>query len=84
MIEQAFGLLKGKWRRLMFLPFRSMQRICYFINACLVLHNLGILVDGRLYDDDEDYQEDVEEVGEYGNDDISGEAKRDRLRMDYC
>ncbi|KAK3929250.1 Protein ANTAGONIST OF LIKE HETEROCHROMATIN PROTEIN 1 [Frankliniella fusca] len=54
-IERAFALLKGKWRRLKYLPSYSLDYQLDHIMACLVLHNFIILegedCDGGEFDD---------------------------------
>lgn len=41
-IENAFGLLKGRFRQLLYLEFWTVDRATQFILACCVLHNLCI------------------------------------------
>ncbi|KAG0441025.1 hypothetical protein HPB47_016068 [Ixodes persulcatus] len=41
-IENAFGLLKGRFRQLLYLEFWSVNKATQFILACCVLHNLCI------------------------------------------
>ena len=50
-IEQAFGVLKNRWRILKCLPV-TVERSVTIINACVVLHNFCILNDD-VWDDDE-------------------------------
>lgn len=89
-IENAFGLLKGRFRQLMRLDFTTVQRCCKFIIACCTLHNLCLL--------DDDYFDDFLEEGSaeqfehneenfnfieydrhYRHDKIEGEEKRNLL-----
>ena len=42
-IEQAFGMLKGRNRRLKYLDQNSMSVICYTICTACVIHNICIL-----------------------------------------
>ncbi|KAH6948869.1 hypothetical protein HPB50_026620 [Hyalomma asiaticum] len=52
-IENAFGLLKGRFRQLLYLEFWSVERATLFILACCVLYNLCIDAgDTELVDDD--------------------------------
>ena len=39
-IENAFGLLKQRFRQLIRLDFFSVERMCKFVLACCVLHNM--------------------------------------------
>lgn len=41
-IENCFGLLKQRFRQLMRLDFFTVERMCKFVMACCVLHNLCI------------------------------------------
>lgn len=42
-IERAFGMLKGRFRRLKYINVKSVQEICEIIVATCVLHNICIL-----------------------------------------
>ncbi|XP_037502433.1 putative nuclease HARBI1 [Rhipicephalus sanguineus] len=53
-IENAFGLLKGRFRQLLYLEFWSVKRATLFILACCVLHNLCIQAGDTELVDDED------------------------------
>ena len=57
-VERAIGLLKRRWRRLLFLDFLDLRLTVHFIIATCVLHNFCILhddfYDGYLMDDDSD------------------------------
>lgn len=82
MIERAFALLKGRFRRLKFLDMNIDKMIPYVIIACTVLHN--ICLDGIDEDDIEDYiEEGWEENDEVYNENIPneqvGEMKREYL-----
>ena len=96
-IEQAFGLLKCKWRRLSFVPFRTMRRTVYLVRACCILHNLGLMLKGDQYDrmdpEDMEYlaalvvneQNEIEGEFEEANEENvqTGAAKRDLLRFNH-
>ena len=41
-IEQAFGMLKGRYRRLKYIDQGSVETICYTICSACVLHNICI------------------------------------------
>lgn len=41
-IEQAFGMLKSRFRQLFYCKLRSNEVLLHFIRACVVLHNLCI------------------------------------------
>ncbi|XP_034231503.1 protein ANTAGONIST OF LIKE HETEROCHROMATIN PROTEIN 1-like [Thrips palmi] len=49
-IEQAFGLLKGKWRRLKYLHVHSEEDIVNHVVACVMLHNF-LLCQGEPIDE---------------------------------
>ncbi|XP_062583073.1 putative nuclease HARBI1 [Saccostrea cucullata] len=78
-IERAFGLLKGRFRRLHYLETKKLQTSCDIGIACCVLHNFCI----KHGDNGDEF---VEEQFEYINNDIAmgavdetGSAKRDRI-----
>ena len=48
-IERAFGLLKGRWRRLKLVP-ANVEKIPNIIVACCVLHNLCLLEEDEVED----------------------------------
>lgn len=63
-IENAFGLLKQRFRQLRYIELTSVDKISEFIMACCVLHNLCLdagdtAVDDILCDDDQGQQWDV-------------------------
>ena len=41
-IEQSFGMLKGRYRRLKYLDQNSMEKICFTICTACVMHNICI------------------------------------------
>ena len=52
LIEQAFGMLKGRFRRLKYLEQNKMNIICYTVCTACVLHNVCI------------WQQDLDEIQE--------------------
>lgn len=54
-IERAFGLLKGRFRRLKFMETKRTELISIYIAACVILHNLCVDNDDQIdaADDDE-------------------------------
>lgn len=81
-IERAFGLLKGRFRRLHFIEVKKLQTACGIMLACCILHNF-CLAHG---DFGEDFVDDVHNIqaqhpilyGANANDD-RGVVKRDRI-----
>lgn len=75
-IERAFALLKGRFRRLKFLDMSRLDLIPFFIMAAYVLHN--ICLEG--IDDDimEFIEEGREPYDEENNDDINDPEQIDR------
>jgi len=63
-IERAFALLKGRWRRLKFLDMKRDDMIPFVILACCVLHNIcfdnglenyeDFIIEGHDDDDNDD------------------------------
>ncbi|XP_066603775.1 putative nuclease HARBI1 [Prorops nasuta] len=84
-IENAFGLLKGRFRQLLRLDFHTVYRSCKFIIACCALHNLCIFnednLDDLLEEIEEPFQnfENICEENHGNNDKALGEEKRNFL-----
>lgn len=82
-IENAFGLLKTRFRQLIRLDFNTVQRSCKFILACCTLHNLCIHF-GDNFDEFMEKEVDIaniehfEEINRHENR-IEGEEKRNLL-----
>lgn len=83
MIERAFALLKGRFRRLKFLDMNVDEMIPYVVIACTVLHN--ICLDDINDNDVEDFieegmeiEDDVTYAGNIPNEE-AGERKREYL-----
>jgi len=86
LIENAFGLLKGRFRQLIELHLHSVDKISKFIISCCVLHNICI-------DNNDDFNFDIdnvinnEELNDEGRGEQEallrrlGEMKRDELLM---
>lgn len=66
-IERAFGLLKGRWRRLKHFDMENVQEIPSVISAACVLHNFCLIADAGSIeefldvDDDDDDDDDQSE-----------------------
>lgn len=63
-IERAFALLKGKWRRLKYLDMSDLDLLNKVIGAACVLHNLILNLEGDQDEDVEifDYEQDLPAV----------------------
>ncbi|XP_062556532.1 putative nuclease HARBI1 [Armigeres subalbatus] len=53
LIENAFSLLKTRFRQLMRLDFFTIERMCKFVMACCVLHNICISLNDLIETDEE-------------------------------
>lgn len=63
-IENTFGHLKQRFRQLYHLKLKDHIRLCHFIRACCVLHNLGHSADINIFNNEDpitDDQPDVEQ-----------------------
>ncbi|XP_025264353.1 protein ANTAGONIST OF LIKE HETEROCHROMATIN PROTEIN 1-like [Camponotus floridanus] len=81
-IERAFALLKGRFRRLKYLDMNVDEMIPYVIIACTVLHNICLKgvddnVEDLIEEGAEVIDEDIYDVG-IANE-VAGEIKRDYL-----
>ena len=68
-MERAFGLLKMKWRRLIFLDIFKMKYAHRMVLVCCCFHNFGLRHDGWIddapqVDDDDEVDPDYEFDGE--------------------
>ena len=72
LIENAFGMLKGRFRQLMEVDMHNIDKISKFIISCCVLHNLCI-------DNDDDFDFLVELEPEHNinepNNEVRGEQE---------
>ncbi|XP_065091624.1 putative nuclease HARBI1 [Ochlerotatus camptorhynchus] len=81
LIENAFGLLKTRFRQLMRLDFFFVERMCKFVTACCVLHNIcisfndNIEVDAETTQHENNHARDVIDVAP-NNPDIRNAALR--------
>ena len=67
-IEYAFGLLKGKWRKLQYIEIINLSCLSDIIISACVLHNY--LIDWANKDGNEDhYEDDDENIYEDGDED---------------
>ena len=93
-IENCFGLLKQRFRQLTRLDFFTVKRMCKFVLACCVIHNLCI-AEGDLWEEEfieDDAPESASERmnGEESDETLTdaalkhlGELKRKRI-VDAC
>ncbi|XP_067034764.1 uncharacterized protein [Acropora muricata] len=50
-IERAFGLLKGRWRKIKFIEMENINECAAIVAAACVLHNFCLLADGENIDE---------------------------------
>ncbi|CAG2187279.1 unnamed protein product [Mytilus edulis] len=79
-IERAFGILKGRFKKLQFIEVKKIQSACDVITACCVLQNFCIMFG----DTGEDFIDDAQnqELNTCNNqplNDVDGLSKRDRI-----
>lgn len=80
-IEQAFGLLIGKFRRLKYLHMSDLVGMKYVIMAAFVLHNIIILNENDVHEDDDyDYQAEIVDVNDNFNIQTERNPEADRKR----
>ena len=83
MIERAFALLKGKWRRLKYLYMLLLHRIPDVIITACCLHNFILLFNGGegIEEDSDDEGQDAEPMEDDDDEDnrIAGILKRHAL-----
>ena len=76
-IEQAFGMLKGRFRRLKHIVVRDVENIVNIVVACCVLHNICILNKDELNECIEEPDNvDNRNTTEFLHPDAQGEHKR--------
>ncbi|KAH9363838.1 hypothetical protein HPB48_007942 [Haemaphysalis longicornis] len=70
-IENAFGLLKQRFRRLYFVGAETVEQSCYIVMAACELHNLC--------NDERDFLQEPTSVrqGDMGNNDCDGEEEEE-------
>lgn len=61
-IERAFALLKGKWRRLKYVDMTDLELLSKVIAATCVLHNLIIREEGEQEEDEEEIVDHPQEL----------------------
>lgn len=84
LIEHCNGLLKQKFRQLYHIKLRKMINIVHFIRACCVLHNLAIMDDFNIVENNAEDPEVIPPVHEQNiefeeRDDRQGLAVRERV-----
>ncbi|XP_058987718.1 putative nuclease HARBI1 isoform X1 [Musca domestica] len=79
-IEHTFGMVKQRFRQLYYCKLRGVKKLCHFIRACCVLHNLANEND---FDFDEISEEEPEVDVSSGHQDMSANnARRDILCLE--
>jgi hypothetical protein len=58
-VERTIGLLKCKWRRLKYLDMSLVEEIPTIITACCVLHNIVLMTDQYVDEDEHDTDPDM-------------------------
>jgi hypothetical protein len=83
-IENAFGLLKGRWRILQFINVYSLKKAVKITVACCALHNFCLLNDDvcQDYNENSDSEEDDDHI-DHGRpmDRNRGAQKREQIKM---
>lgn len=84
-IENAFGMLKGRFRQLTRLDFHEVQTMAKFIIACCTLHNICINRDDiwEIEDDTEDNTDIYNQSDDDARDDLLtklGQRKREEIK----
>lgn len=76
-IEHSFGILKQRFRQLYYCKLRGAKKLCHFIRACCVLHNIAAETDLEfiLEETDENFEEISEQYGQAPR----GNAIRDQI-----
>ena len=81
MIEKAFGLLEGQWRKLKYVDLTNLDVMPFIIVAACLLHNFILDVEGEEefdYEEDSD-DEDDESGDEADEEDEDAVAKRNEI-----
>ena len=82
-IERAFGLLKGRFRRLQFVELRDNDDIVKLIMSCCCMHNFCILEDQKFDDFEIDFdiphEEEINNFVCYGSSSKDAERKRSSI-----
>lgn len=76
-IERAFGLLKGKFRKLKYLEMYNLSMINYAIASACILHNFILMKEGDDYDEyfsDDEIQDEENDTTEPEVDDSNGSS----------
>ncbi len=82
LLFQLFGLLKGKWRRLKYLPMEDLKKVPVVITAACVLHNFLLREEGHQMEDCEEVDGNNEYDCQAGQpENTSSQRKRDELAL---
>lgn len=74
-VERAFGLLKGKFKKLKYMDNEDPETTVKEIAACIFLHNFVLNADA------DDYA-DVDDIGDVGDSVYNADMQQDRENMD--
>lgn len=77
-IEHSFGILKQRFRQLYYCKLRGIEKLCHFIRACCVLHNIANENDLDFLLQEEPQHENLENLVE----NLQGEAQSGRALRD--
>jgi len=78
-IERAFGLFKGRFRRLQYVDTHRIETTVDLIIFCCILHNICILKEDEMMDYFEENNEISLVLEPCTQNDMEGNAKRDNI-----
>ena len=78
-IERAFGILKGRFRRLNFIEMDSLEDTAKIVNVACTLHNICLMKDDE-FEESFELEEEVNNFQDIGSRDTNAAMKRDTIR----